>query len=265
MVVIHHFRYDAPMSASDDIPAVIKEAKRLHRNAAIGITAYSLSIFPAMAIADYLHFNFSFLIWVAAGGVLAYFTDWSKLGSTYTLLEEYKKRKAKKLLETTLGPEPELDADHPLAGIAERVRGLACGDKRVLDVVDTLLVKVGEVEHDLGSLTAAVEAEKNLGTTDEDDRIQRLNAVAIQKKAVLEKLANGLRDLHVELTVRQDEDHDALLSQVSNMLDGIAAETEVEHALSEPAVRKTETIAENNDDAERKREVQRREALKDRT
>jgi len=253
------------MRSSDDTPDVIKEAKRLHRNAFIGITAYSVSIFPLMALSEHLSFNFSFLAWVAAGGVLAYFTDWAKLGQTYTLLEEYKKRTAKNLLESTLGPEPELDADHPLSGIAERVRGLAQGDKRVLDVVDTLLVKVDEVEQDLASLTAAVEAEQSLGATEADDRIQRLNAVATQKKAVLEKLAHGLRDLHVELTVRQDEDHDALLSQVSNMLDGIAADVEVKQALSEPKASAPPPAVESEGDAARKRAAQRQDAQKERT
>ena len=255
------------MGTSDDIPEVIKEARRVNRNAAIGITAYSVSIFPLMALSEYLSFNHSFLMWAAAGGVLAYFTDWSKLSSAYTLLEEYKKRTAKNLLEDAIGPEPELDADHPLAGIAERVRGLADGDKRVLEVVDTLLVKVGEVENDLASLTAALEAEQSLGATDEDERIQRLNAVAVKKKAVLEKLAGGLRDLHVELTVRKNEDHGALLSAVSNMLDGIAAETEVEQAMVEAtvAVPAPASKTESTEDAERKRDAQRRDAQKERS
>ena len=235
----------------------------MNRNFAIGSFAYSVSIFPMIAISQYVSFNHAFLMWVAAGGVLAYFTDWSKLSSTYTLLEEYKKRTAKNLLEDAIGPEPELDAEHPLAGIAERVRGLADGDKRVLGVVDTLLVKVGEVEHDLASLTAALEAEQSLGATDEDERIQRLNAVAVKKKAVLEKLAGGLRDLHVELTVRKNEDHGALLSQVSNMLDGIAAETEVEQSMVEATV--PAPTSESSEDVDRKRDAQRHDAQKERS
>jgi hypothetical protein len=255
------------MKSSKETPDVIKEAKRVSRNAALGITAWTLSIFPLTALSNTTLFagTHSFLFWIAGAAVLAYFTDWTKLSSATTLLEEYRKKTAHNLLESTLGPDPELDADHPLAGIAERVRGLAEGDARVLDVVDTLLVKVREVEHDLASLTAAVEAEQSLGATNEDERIQRLNTVASQKKAVIEKLAGGLRDLHVELTVRKNDDHDALLSQVSNMLDGIAAETEVEQALSEPAVSETASIIQSNDDVERKRTAQRQESQKERT
>ena len=256
------------MGTSDDIPEVIKEARRVNRNAAIALWVWSLGWVPLMILDAHfgIDFGYSAVGWLASGGLLAAFTPWSKLGPAYTLLEEYKKRTAKNLLEDAIGPEPELDAEHPLAGIAERVRGLADGDKRVLGVVDTLLVKVGEVEHDLASLTAALEAEQSLGATDEDERIQRLNTVAVKKKAVLEKLAGGLRDLHVELTVRKNEDHGALLSAVSNMLDGIAAETEVEQAMVEAtvAVPKVEPKAESTEDAERKRDAQRRDAQKER-
>jgi hypothetical protein len=250
------------MKWSDEPPDVIKEAKRVSHNAALKLTAWTVSIFPFMWISEYLPFNYSILMWLAGGAVLAYFTDWAKLKSATTLLEEYPKIAAHNLLEATLAPDPELDAEHPLAGIAERVRGLADRDGRVLDVVDTLLVKVSEIEHDLASLTAAVEAEKSLGATEEDDRIQRLNAVALQKNTVLEKLAGGLRDLHVELTVRKNDDHDALLSQVSDMLNGISAEAEVEQALSEPAVSESVSITESSD-AERKRAAQRQESQKE--
>ena len=86
----------------------------------------------------------------------------------------------------------------------------------------------------------------------------------MKKKAVLEKLAGGLRDLHVELTVRKDEDHGALLSAVSNMLDGIAAETEVEQAMVEATVPAPASKTETTEDFERKRNAQRQDTQKER-
>jgi len=139
----------------------------------------------------------------------------------------------------------ELPAEHPLRGIAARVRELGGDDARVSRMVDTLVAKLDAVRQDVDSLRDAIETEQSLSTSENEPRIDRLVQVLADKEAVLAQLKGALQDLHVELTARQNEDHEALFHQVNDLLAGISAEAEV-----------ARVVTDANADADYKRQLQ---------
>jgi len=144
---------------------------------------------------------------------------------------ETNQRKIEAALSSELDEE-ELPADHPLQGIAARVRGLGGDDARVTKMVDTLLTRLDAVSQDTHSLKEAISTEQSLSSSVNEPRIERLSQVLADKKAVVAQIENALQDLHAELTVRQNEDHEPLFEQVSDLLAGLSAETEVEQLLA---------------------------------
>jgi hypothetical protein len=138
-----------------------------------------------------------------------------------------------------------LPAEHPLYGIAARVRELGGDDQRVSKLVDSLLAKLDAVGHDADTLREAVATERALATPEDDPRIGRLAGVLADKEALITPLTDALRDLHVELTARENEDHEALFEQVGDLVAGLSAEAEV-----------AQVVADVSADADRKRQLQ---------
>jgi hypothetical protein len=138
-----------------------------------------------------------------------------------------------------------LPAEHPLHGIAARVRELGGDDQRVSKLVDSLLAKLDAVGQDADTLREAVATEQALATSEDDPRIERLAGVLADKEALIAQLTDALRDLHVELTARENEDHEALFEQVGDLVAGLSAEAEV-----------AQVVADVSADADRKRQLQ---------
>jgi hypothetical protein len=126
-----------------------------------------------------------------------------------------------------------LPPEHPLHGIAARVRELGGDDQRVSKLVDSLLAKLDAVGQDADTLREAVATQQALATSGDDPRIERLAGVLADKEALFAQLTGALRDLHVELTIRENEDHEVLFEQVSDLLAGLSAETEVAQVVTD--------------------------------
>ncbi len=74
---------------------------------------------------------------------------------------------------------------------------------------------------------------RSLATSTSDPRVERLARVLADKETLVVQLTGAVRDLHMELTVRQDDDHETLFSQVSDLLDGLSAEAEVNRQMTQ--------------------------------
>ncbi len=196
---------------------------------------------------------------LAGLGIGAYLTPWARLSAASGLISEYHRREAASALADTMGDEQALAGDHPMHAIATRLRQLGADDARVTQMVDDLVGQIARVEGDAASLAQAVSAEQSLATSADDPRVQRLSGVLADKQSLAEQLIGALRDLHVELTVRHNEDHEALFAQVSDLLAGISAQTEVDQAVASAAP----SVDAEAEEAARKRRAQAMQASKD--
>ena len=71
-------------------------------------------------------------------------------------------------------------------------------------------------------------AERQVAQVEDDPRIVRLSGALESRKSQKDKLTQALRDLHVELTIREDDSHGALFTEVNDLLASLSAENEVE-------------------------------------
>jgi hypothetical protein len=138
-----------------------------------------------------------------------------------------------------------LDANHPLKAIALRVRDLGDDSSRVSKIIDDLLAHLLQTEEDLRLLNQATEAERELADSDSETHVKRLADAMVHKENTIDQLSTALRNLHVELTDRQDDDHSMIFDQVSDLIAGIAAETEVNEVVATAAGRTTERSVED--------------------
>ena len=229
------------MSSVDQVPEAIREAKRINRNAMLASFGFAVGWIPLVGLGKSIGFDTGSMIlgWFGLMGVAAFFTNWGKVNQAYALLKAYDEQQAEEALANAV---PSLDTDDPMHAIASRIKDLAQGDEAVLKLVDDLLLQVNKAQQDLVSLTDAVQAEVELGGAEDGPRLARLQAVAGAKQRVMDQLSGAMRDLHVELTVRQNDDHGDLISQVRDVLDGISAETEVEQVMATPRIAETPTV-----------------------
>jgi hypothetical protein len=243
------------MGRKRDMPDNVKEAKRWFVKMYALLMGLGLSLLPMVVLADAVAMPGTWVLgtWLGFGAIGAYLFPWSKFSDTQALLREYRRIEAKTALTSEMGDGAELAADHPMHAIASRVRDLGGDDARVSKMVDDLLAQLDRVGRDADSLREAVAAEQSLASSADDRRVQRLTAVLDQRQALIAQLSGALRDLHVEHTVRQDDDHDSLFGQVSDMLAGLSAEAEV-----------AQVSADADADADRKRRLQAMQAQKER-
>ena len=250
-----------PMKETSDVPEAVQIAQRVYRKYMMAIVGFSVGGWIPVLLLDKLGIvgaGTTIVAWLGIGAVASLLMDWSKMGRAQTVIQAYAQQNAEAVLTDDT---PVLDDDDPLHAIAKRLRELAQGDEAVSALVADLHLQMDKAERDLESLTAAVNAEVELGSSENESRLQRLKAVASEKQGVLDQLASAMRDLHVELTIRQDDDHGALIAQVRDALDRIAAETEVVQVLSPPSLPESPV---GQADTNQKRAAQRRESEKER-
>ncbi len=218
------------MAESDDqIPEAVVEAHRRSRNVSIAILAGSLAIVPLVWAASTLGVDPDIAVWSWVGvmgvGALAY--PWRRYGRALSLIQEHRSQQARTELgiDTEATATTEADAD-PLARIARRIISLAGDDAAVEPLVDSVMARRSELQHDLQSLEEAIAMEASLGDAT-GTRHGRLSEVAEARRTDLQRLADALRDLHVELTVRSEADHTATVARIDLLLASLSAETEL--------------------------------------
>ena len=225
------------MKPNNDEPGSVHSAKNLVRNWSVGITGWCLSLVPLVMAANAMGIpDPGWLVgaWFGFSAIGAYLVPWRKMNQATALIAEYQRREAIAELSSDSVAGAELASDHPMYAIASRVRELGGDDPRVSSMVDAILPRLEQVDRDADFLREAVAAEESIATPGEDDRrLQRLTAVLAQKEALAEQLSGALRDLHVELSVSQGQDHDAIFGQVGDLLAGLSAEAEIDQVAAE--------------------------------
>lgn len=216
------------MVEKQDLPENIKEAKQWLGRVTLAIVGGSLFIVPlafaSMAVG--IEPWWAIGVWLGLGAVAGRMVS-SKLSRVTALVTEFERQGAKNDLAILEDRGTSLAEAHPLHAIATRVCALVGDDEQVSAMVDDLLTRLKQVGQDAESLREAVATEQGLATSAEDLRVQRLVGVLEQKQALMAQLSGALRDIHVELTLRQNDDHEPLFCQVSDLLAGLSAEAEV--------------------------------------
>lgn len=168
-------------------------------------------------------------IYAAGAGAFAWRTtqNRSEVNRSKALVEAWESQSVLDQIAAT-DPIPDDPRWEALSNVLARVRQL--GDDHAREVADTAEGRLKAWMRDLASLQEALEAEKALGG--ESPRGERLLVAQQAKQAQFDRLVEGLRDLHVELAVREASSVDPLVDRIEDLLAVAEAETEVE-ALSQ--------------------------------
>lgn len=213
-----------------ETPPAVQEARRRVRNVSIGTTALSLAIIPLVwgAKVTGIDPNVAVWSWVGAMAVGAAVYPWRRWARDAGLIREHNRLIARTDLGLLSDGEtaPSETTTDPLQQMAGRIISLAEGDPAVKALVDNVMARRADLQHDLRSLEEAIEMEASLdGETGQ--RHSRLTEVADARRDDLRALTDALRDLHVELTVRSDTDHSATVQRIDHLLASLSAETEL--------------------------------------
>ena len=109
-----------------------------------------------------------------------------------------------------------------------RIRELAGDDAHTIEVAEEVKTKLRGLIEDQATLVSAIEADRALGGDSESARArsQRLENAMKARSATAERLVEAIRDLHVELAVR-DASADPIVDRLEALLDQVEAEAEV--------------------------------------
>ncbi len=213
-------------------PAKVREARSMQEKITIGIIAASLGILPFALVSKLTPNPDLFMLWATAGwavlsAVGAWFVPWRKFMKSQAMIKEYDRLQAREALEEAIGQPASPIGEHPLSSVADRIRKLASADQRILEIVNAIGGRLDALHRDGQSLQAAIDMEKDLGAADDDARVARLSEVLELNRVAQGQLGDALRDLHVELTVRADQDHEALFQQLNELLMDFSIDTEL--------------------------------------
>lgn len=111
----------------------------------------------------------------------------------------------------------------------ERVRKLSEADLDTQTVIDDISTYLIEQFRDLQSLSEAVQAEAAMSeeTEDCDARLAKLQSAADRANARLTRLIHALRDVHVELTMRDAHTSEGLTQTLRDLFHQLQADNEV--------------------------------------
>lgn len=171
-------------------------------------------------------------MWLLAGVVGAALYPWKDHQDARMLVKEYKRQQARTVLSSSEAPALAAAPDDVLGKIAERVEGLAGDDAQLVGLVREVMERRLALLRDLASLEHAMQLDASVDGS-QDERHLRLSEARDRKRAVLERLGDVIRDLHVELTLHEDDNHQGAVAKLEDLLHGLAAEAEVVATRSE--------------------------------
>lgn len=184
-------------------------------------------------------------------------TDWQRSHKT---LEAWDNRQLASELDQHAGPvaapEPEDPRWASVRTLVDRIRELAADDPHTVAVAQEVLAKLRGMTADLGVLRDAIEADAALGAETEAARAraERLQTALDRRSATADRLVEAIRDLHVELAVR-DASSDPIVDRLESLLAQVEAESELAALGSAPVP--TERTAEAPSEADRRQQAQR--------
>ena len=123
--------------------------------------------------------------------------------------------------------------------LLKRVRELAEEDLDIQTVIDDIADYLIGQFRDLDSLSQSVEAERAMSTGTEacSDRLIKLEAVHQTASERIDRLSTILRDVHVEMTMRETGDGAHISEDLRSLFHRLQADNEVSDAISEEASR----------------------------
>ena len=151
----------------------------------------------------------------------------------HNVLKTYEERKLIKDLEAVevveLSPEdPRWSA---LSKLLSRIDAMGATDE-VTTLVKAVEDRLRHLLEDIAVVTEAERADLELGGESDSSRQQKLRGARLTKEAIADKLINTVRDLHVELAVRDDIAADPILQQLQSLVMQVEAEAEVDDVVS---------------------------------
>ncbi|MGC6494393.1 MAG: hypothetical protein ACON5B_16280 [Myxococcota bacterium] len=227
-------RYD------EDAPQQVKDAFALTTKFMVGVTAWSFAVLPLLAGVEAMgsalpgdqRVLLALGVWVVGAAVASRYFPWKDHEEAVALTREYKRQRARTALSSSEAPALAAAPDDVLGKIAERVEGLAGDDAQLVGLVREVMERRLALLRDLASLEHAMQLDASVDGS-QDERHLRLSEARDRKRAVLERLGDVIRDLHVELTLHEDDNHQGAVAKLEDLLHGLAAEAEVVATRSE--------------------------------
>jgi hypothetical protein len=125
-------------------------------------------------------------------------------------------------------------------------------------MVDGLLGHLDSLQRDAETLRQAIALDEEV-LGERQEGTTRLGMALERKEQAIERLSLALRDLHVELTIRDEGDHSATYRRVDDLLATLSAEREVTATMRDREARPQ--AAEEDDRVRRAAAAKRRTGL----
>lgn len=221
-----------------DVPTRVQEARALvsqqNRQLMImmGGTVGSLGLMLGAGAAGYqmvaaasvgltIAWTLGNVLWMARKGTEA--------ALAHNLLKTYEERSLIKDLEAreVVDPSPEDPRWSALSKLLSRIQTISATDE-VTTLVKAVEDRLRHLLEDIAVVTEAERADLDLGGEADSARQQKLRRARLAKEAIADRLINTVRDLHVELAVRDDSAADPILQQLQSLVMQVEAEAEVD-------------------------------------
>lgn len=174
----------------------------------------------------------SMMIWILIHVVLMgrSSTEWQR---ARTVLQEWdRKTITTELAQALRRPSPQEDLDDPrwqaVTTLLARIRELAGDDAHTVEVSEEVRTRLRGLIEDQATLRSAIEADRALGGDSDaaQQRTSRLEEALTKREGTANRLVEAIRDLHVELAVR-DASADPIVDRLEALLDQVEAEAEI--------------------------------------
>lgn len=164
---------------------------------------------------------FGNVIWMARKGQDAKFA--------HKVLKTYEERNLAKDLERLDVVDASLDDPRwsALSKLLSRIDTLGASDE-FTPLVKAVRDRLRHVLEDIAVVTETERADLALGGKPDSSRQQKLRGARLAKEAIADKLINTVRDLHVELAIRDNNAADPILQQLQSLVMQVEADVEVD-------------------------------------
>ena len=235
------------MTDPSEKPDVIRNAEAFIKKEAqqgLGVT-FLYGVFTTILIFGVASEMMPFILFaMAMGGSTAGWLGyvlWSqsanaeKMTEAKSLVSTYNDKLASLLIAQDTSPKKHIDFNtdderwEGTRSLLERVQKMAGEDAAIRSVVDDIAEYLIGAFQALQSLEHGLKAEQDLNqdTPECDARQARILGKLTQRNQQVDALISALRDVHVELTMREDGNHEGLSEQLRDVFFRVQAENEV--------------------------------------
>ena len=240
------------MTDDTEKPELIRDAEAFLKQYAFREVAVSVLFTAAVLLSTFGAPAFGLVgMGIGLGGSFAAFIGYliwkswalgARKAEAVSLVETYNSKKAALMIaQDIISPEQSdlgiqdkrWDGTKALLG---RVRKLAGGDATTLIVIDDIAEYLIDAFQAVASLEDGLKAERALDQETPDclARQARIQTKLDQRNQQADALISALRDVHVELTMRDDGDHEGLSEKLRDVFFRVQAENEVREDATPP-------------------------------